>query len=72
MKEEKLKERLVSENLIGKDYADVKDTIADWEEAKNIETKIIQKLLKGIESDESDVEKKEPERKSSKLHFELF
>ena len=66
MREEKLKERLTTEKLIGKDYDDIKETIAKWDEVQDIETKIIQKMLKGIESDESDAEKKEPERKSSK------
>lgn len=66
MKEEKLKDRISREKLIGKDYNEVKESIEKWEEADGIDSKTIQGFLKGIESDDSEVDKtKEPQRKSS-------
>jgi len=53
-KEEKLKEKLVEENLVGKEWSEVAETIEGWDEAKDIDKKKIQSLLKGEDTDDSE------------------
>ena len=64
-KETALKDRLQAENLIGKEYKEVKELIKEWEEVNDIESETIKKILKGDVTDSEEEEGEDGKKKKT-------